>query len=88
MAVRIGNVGPATVNRGLAVSKNMLGAAVREGHTKENPLNGFSVFSEVGTPPKVLILGQQKALMGCVTSSGAFAEPSSFASDGVFLEVS
>ncbi len=59
-------VAPATINRGLAVQKNMLNFAVRRGYLEANPLVGFGSLPEEQIPLRLMTLEQERRLAMCV----------------------
>ena len=56
-------VAPATINRGLAVLKNMLNFAVKRGYLETNPLVGFGSLPEEQIPLRILTLEQERRLV-------------------------
>ena len=56
-------VAPATINRGLAVLKNMLNFAVKRGYLEANPLVGFGSLPEEQIPLRIMTLGQERRLV-------------------------
>jgi len=56
-------VAPATINRGLAVLKNMLNFAVKRGYLEANPLVGFGSLPEEQIPLRIMTLVQERRLV-------------------------
>ena len=67
VSVRVKDVASATVNRGLAVLKNMLTFAVKKGVTEQNPLLGFGKLPVDEVPLRILTLAQERTLVDAVT---------------------
>ena len=59
-------VTPATINRGLAVLKNMLSFAVTRGYLEANPLVGFGSLPEEQVSLRIMTLEQERRLVMCV----------------------
>ena len=67
VSVRVKQVAPATVNRGLAVLKNMLTFAVKKGVIDKNPLLGFGKLPVDEVPLRILTLAEERTLLDAVT---------------------
>ncbi len=67
VSVRVKEVTSATVNRGLAVLKNMLTFAVKKGLIDKNPLLGFGKLPVDEVPLRILTLAEERALVEAVT---------------------
>ena len=66
VSARSKEVAPATINRGLAVLKNMLTFAVKQGYIESNPLVGFSRLPEEEMPLRMMTLEEERRLVTCV----------------------
>jgi len=66
MGIRGREVQPATVNRGMAVLKNMLSYAVEKGLIKTHPLTKFRALPEKPKSLKLMTLEEERRLVGCV----------------------
>jgi integrase len=64
--VRRKTVKPATVNRGLAVLKNMLNFAAHRGYLNVNPLRGYKKLPEEGRALQILTVTQERALIEAI----------------------
>jgi len=76
VARRSKEVVSATINRGLAVLKNMLTFAVKRGYLEANPLVGFGKLPEEQIPLRIMTLEEERRLVasvaGCNSVIGAF----------------
>ena len=76
VAQRSKEVAPATINRGLAVLKNMLTFAVNRGYLEANPLVGFGRLPEEEIPLRIMSLEEERRLVmgvaGCSPVIGAY----------------
>ncbi len=61
-------VASATINRGLAVLKNMLTFAVKRGYLEANPLVGFGKLPEEQIPLRIMTLEEERRLGASVAS--------------------
>ncbi len=66
VAQRSKEVASATINRGLAVLKNMLTFAVKRGYLEANPLVGFGKLPEEQIPLRIMTLEEERRLVMCV----------------------
>jgi integrase len=66
IAERRKEVEPATVNRGLAVLKNMMTFAVDRGYLESNPLAGLSLLPEDELPLRIMTLEEERQLIQAV----------------------
>jgi integrase len=76
VARRSKEVVSATINRGLAVLKNMLTFAVKRGYLEANPLVGFGKLPEEQIPLRIMTLEEERRLVatvaGCNSVIGAY----------------
>ena len=63
VSVRSEEVTLATINRGLAVLKNMLTFAVKRGYVESNPLVGFGKLPEEKIPLRIMTLQEERRLV-------------------------
>jgi integrase len=63
VSIRIRQVASATVNRGIAVLKNMMSFAVSQGYIEANPLTGFGKLPEEEAPLRIMTLEEEHRLI-------------------------
>ena len=69
VAARSKEVRPATINRGLAVLKNMFTFAVQREYLESNPLAGFPLLPEEEPALRMMSLQEERHLVHCVAES-------------------
>ncbi|MEE8584185.1 MAG: site-specific integrase [Acidobacteriota bacterium] len=68
VSTRVKEVTPATVNRGIAVLRNMLRFAVKKGYIESNPLTDFGKLPEEEMPLRILTLAEERSLVEAIAA--------------------